>query len=164
MSPGRAPVLDRGLTTARARFGPSKAFGGVGPGDLSTIAANKIIEDIIGGRADASEIANAPCDVVRDVVLGTPTADLAKDPAIRAVIQAKAEACRDQANFSFGPGFWDRLALSDAGEPLAARAEAIPNAFTLGGVFEIVGNGVIALTGGLMIWLGAQRTFSKAGR
>jgi len=162
MSPGRAPVLDRGLTTARARFGPSKAFGGDAPGDsvLSVIKATMIIEDIIGGRADASEIANAPCDVVRDVVLGTPTADLAKDPAIRAVIQAKAEACRDQANFSFGPGFWDRVALSDPADAVAGFLEG----FTLGGVFEIVGNGVIALTGGLMIWLGAQRTFSKAGR
>ena len=157
MSPGRVPVLDRGPTTARARFGPSKAFGGVGPGDLSAIASTAIIEDIIGGRADASEIATAPCEVVRAVVLGTPSADLAKDPAIRAVIQAKSEQCRDDGNFQFGTGFWDRLALSPVADALADFAEG----FTLGGVFEIVGNGVIALTGGLMIWLGAQRTFTR---
>ena len=77
------------------------------------------------------------------------------------MIEAKGEQCRDEGNFEFGVGFWDRLALSPAGDAVAAAAEAIQGAFTLGGVFEVVGNGVIALTGGLMIWLGAQRTFTR---
>ncbi len=157
MSPGRSPVLVRGPTTARARFGPSKVQGGTSPGDLKSIASGQIIEDIIGGRADLAEILFAPCEVIRDVVIGTPTEVLAADPAIKAALQAKAEKCRDQGNFRFEPSFWDRLALSAPADALAGFVEG----FTLGGVFEIVGNGIIAITGGLMIWLGTQRTFSR---
>ncbi len=159
MSPGRTPTLVRGPTMARARFGPSKVQGG-STDDLKAAAVEKIIADIVGGRADPAEIAFAPCEVVRDVVIGTPTAALAADPAIKAVIQAKAEDCRDQGDFSFEAGFWDRLALSAPADALAGFIEG----FTLGGVFEVVGNGIIAMTGGLMIWLGAQRTFSRVRR
>lgn len=149
------PRFALGPFTARARFGIAKVQGG-GPADqLLADLAGEVSAAIIDGSADAGSILALPCTVLRDVVLATPSAAMGRDPQVRAAIQARAAACRDDDNFSFGPGFWDRVALGPIGDAVAGFAEL----FSPGRILEIVGNGVIALTGGLMIWLGAQRLF-----
>ncbi len=165
MSPGRSPTQNRGPTMARSRFGPSKVEGGQhgpGPGGIGAEAA-EMVEWIVAGteRQHLSAFASMRCDLVRDVVLGTPTAVLAGANAeVLTFIKTNAEVCQQSGEFRFESNFWDRMALSGPADALAGFIEK----FTLGGVFEIVGNGIIALTGGLMIWLGAQRTFSRVRR
>jgi hypothetical protein len=146
---------------AGSRFGISKVYGGPADATITgggpSARVTEIANAIIAGTQDAASLLDLPCDVVRDVVLATPTAALAADPRVRAALAMKAETCRDQGGFRYEPGFWDRLALSPAGDVIAGIADL----FSPGKIFEIVGNGVIALTGGLMIWLGAQRIFGR---
>jgi hypothetical protein len=150
MSTGHRATLTPGPLRAGARFGISKVYG---PSDQ----VDEIANAIIAGTQDAASLLDLPCDVVRDVVLATPTAALGADPRVKAALLAKAQSCRDQGGFSYGPGFWDRFALGPVGDVVAGIADL----FSPGKIFEIVGNGVIALTGGLMIWLGAQRIFGR---
>jgi hypothetical protein len=89
-----------------------------GPGTAAAIAAR-----IAAGTADPAWFADMSCEMVRDVVVTTPTAAMAANQTIRDAILAAVETCQGQEGFTFGPGLLDRLALSGLADIVAAPFE-----------------------------------------
>lgn len=91
---------------------------------MASTPAARLSEKIIAGTATPADFTDIGCELLRDVVIATPTEAMAANPAVRTAIVARAQTCRGDDDYGFGPGFWDRVALSGPADALAGVLES----------------------------------------
>lgn len=85
--------------------------------------ATEIAARIAAGTADCAWFGDMSCQLLADVVNTIPVAALGASPCRPAIVTRLNACLADEADV-FGPGFWDRVALSAPADIIAAPFEA----------------------------------------